>query len=207
MIHYLLPEKFPFFWPRTSADGFVQVSICLVRLFLTTGSLLINCRWALRPARCLISMSEKLFPIVWYFNYFGHWWNIRTWTDGDGGENMTTTNGIQQISSTRPKLAYGRQGLDWIFGPGYSFVVFSTNKTMETHQKPWKTMKPPWKTMETNQKPWNTMKPPWKTMETNQKPWKTKKPPWKTMETNQKPWKQWNHLEKPWKPTKNHEKP
>ena len=26
---------------------------------------------------------------------------------------------------TRPKPAYGRQGLDWIVGPGYSFVVFS----------------------------------------------------------------------------------
>ena len=37
---------------------------------------------------------------------------------------------------TRPKPAYGQQGLDWIVGPGYSFVVFSTNKTMETHQKP-----------------------------------------------------------------------
>ena len=24
---------------------------------------------------------------------------------------------------TRPKPAYGRQGLDWIIGPGYSFVV------------------------------------------------------------------------------------
>ena len=73
---------------------------------------------------------------------------------------------------------------------------------METNQKPWKTMKPPWKswkpsktikppwkTMETNQKPWKTMKPPWKTMVTNQKPWKTMKQPWKIMETNQKPWK------------------
>ena len=37
---------------------------------------------------------------------------------------------------TRPKPAYGRQGLDWIVGPGYSFVVFSTNKIMETNQKP-----------------------------------------------------------------------
>ena len=27
--------------------------------------------------------------------------------------------------TTRPKPAYGRQGLDWIVGPGYSFVVFS----------------------------------------------------------------------------------
>ena len=27
---------------------------------------------------------------------------------------------------TRPKPAYGRQGLDWIVRPGYSFVVFST---------------------------------------------------------------------------------
>ena len=40
------------------------------------------------------------------------------------------------IITTRPKPAYGRQGLDWIVGPGYSFVVFSTNKTMETNQKP-----------------------------------------------------------------------
>ena len=30
------------------------------------------------------------------------------------------------IFRTRPKPAYGRQGLDWIVGPGYSFVVFST---------------------------------------------------------------------------------
>ena len=37
---------------------------------------------------------------------------------------------------TRTKPAYGRQGQDWIVGPGYSFVVFSTNKTMETNQKP-----------------------------------------------------------------------
>ena len=37
---------------------------------------------------------------------------------------------------TRPKPAYGRQGLDWIVGPGYSFVVFSTKKTKETNQKP-----------------------------------------------------------------------
>ena len=32
------------------------------------------------------------------------------------------------LSQTRPKPAYGRQGLDWIIGPGYSFVVFSTNR-------------------------------------------------------------------------------
>ena len=48
---------------------------------------------------------------------------------------------ITIIINTRPKPAYGRQGLDWIVGQGYSFVVFSTNKTMETNQKPWKTMK------------------------------------------------------------------
>ena len=30
--------------------------------------------------------------------------------------------------STRLKPAYGQQGLDWIVGPGYSFVVFSTNR-------------------------------------------------------------------------------
>ena len=32
------------------------------------------------------------------------------------------------LLQTRPKPAYGRQGLDWIIGPGYSFVVFSTNR-------------------------------------------------------------------------------
>ena len=47
---------------------------------------------------------------------------------------------IETFSITRPKPAYGRQGLDWIVGPGYSFVVFSTNKTIETNQKLWKTM-------------------------------------------------------------------
>ena len=49
----------------------------------------------------------------------------------------------KNFKTTRPKPAYGRQGLDWIVGPGYSFVVFSTNKTMETNQKTRKTMKPP----------------------------------------------------------------
>ena len=34
----------------------------------------------------------------------------------------------QNFEFTRPKPAYGRQGLDWIFGPGYSFVVFLTNR-------------------------------------------------------------------------------
>ena len=39
---------------------------------------------------------------------------------------------ILSFNITRPKPAYGRQGLDWIVGPDYRFVVFSTNKTMET---------------------------------------------------------------------------
>ena len=34
----------------------------------------------------------------------------------------------QVFENTRPKPAYGRQGLDWIVRPGYSFVVFSTNR-------------------------------------------------------------------------------
>ena len=57
------------------------------------------------------------------------------------------------------------------------FVVFWTNKTMETNQKPWKTIQPPWKTMETNQKPWNHLEKPWKPTKNHEKPW--------------------NHLEKP----------
>ena len=31
-----------------------------------------------------------------------------------------------KFCNTRPKPAYGRQGLDWIVGPGSSFAVFST---------------------------------------------------------------------------------
>jgi hypothetical protein len=32
---------------------------------------------------------------------------------------------LAMFFNTRPKPAYGRQGLDWIVGPGYSFVVLS----------------------------------------------------------------------------------
>ena len=39
--------------------------------------------------------------------------------------------GMVIIITTRPKPAYGRQGLDWIVGPGYSFVVFSTNREIQ----------------------------------------------------------------------------
>ena len=61
---------------------------------------------------------------------------------------MTNQNGV--FADTRPKPAYGRQGLDWIIRPEYSFRVFSmwkmknqpwTMKTMKNHEKPWKTMK------------------------------------------------------------------
>ena len=53
-----------------------------------------------------------------------------------GACSAISHNALIIIIITRPKSAYGRQGLDWIVGPGYSFVVFSTNKTMETNQKP-----------------------------------------------------------------------
>ena len=41
---------------------------------------------------------------------------------------------------TRPKPAYGRQGLDWIIGPGYSFGVFSTSRSrsFEISWRDWK---------------------------------------------------------------------
>ena len=53
--------------------------------------------------------------------------------------------------------------------------------------------------METNQKPWKTMKLPWKTIETNQKPWNYLEKPWKPTKNHEKPW---NYLDNPWKPTK-----
>ena len=53
-------------------------------------------------------------------------------------DDKPATESGNLFAVTRPKPAYDRQGLDWIVGPGYSFVVFSTNKTMETYQKPWK---------------------------------------------------------------------
>ena len=57
--------------------------------------------------------------------------------------------------STRPKPAYGWQGLDWIVGPGYSFVVFS-------NQKPWNHLEKPWKPTKNHEKPWNHLEKPWK---------------------------------------------
>ena len=42
-------------------------------------------------------------------------------------EGMMGSNN-RKFAKTRPKPAYGRQGLEWIVGPGYSFVVFSTNR-------------------------------------------------------------------------------
>ena len=77
---------------------------------------------------------------------------------------------------TRPKPAYGRQGLDWIVGPGYSFVVFWTNKTMETNQKPWNQLEKPWKPTKNREKPWNHLETnlnPWKPIKTDMEPWKT----------------------------------
>ena len=40
-------------------------------------------------------------------------------------------NMLKNLTVTRPKAAYGRQGLDWIVPPGYSFVVFSTNRGIQ----------------------------------------------------------------------------
>ena len=41
---------------------------------------------------------------------------------------------------TRPKLAFGRQGQDWIVGPKHNFRMFSTWKwiTNQDPRKPWK---------------------------------------------------------------------
>ena len=51
----------------------------------------------------------------------------------------------QAFDITRPKPAYGRQGLDWIAGPEYSFMVFSMWKnqpgTMKNHENRPGTMK------------------------------------------------------------------
>ena len=54
----------------------------------------------------------------------------------EGDQHSALAGQVIIIIITKPKPAYGRQGLDWIVGPGYSFVVFSTNKTMETNPKP-----------------------------------------------------------------------
>ena len=101
---------------------------------------------------------------------------------------------INHFHKTRPKPAYGRQGLEWDcqvriqfrqvhFGGGYFLeeYLFLEKNIPDLGFLGLSNaiyMKLPWKTMETNQKPWKTMKIPWKTMETNQKPWKTMKMPW-----------------------------
>ena len=37
---------------------------------------------------------------------------------------------FELFKRTRPKPAYGRQGIDWIVGPGYSFGVFSMSQCL-----------------------------------------------------------------------------
>ena len=44
----------------------------------------------------------------------------------DNKSKMLFQKKHQLFEKTGPKPAYGRQGLDWIVGPGYSFGVFST---------------------------------------------------------------------------------
>ena len=46
----------------------------------------------------------------------------------------------ETLLGIRPKLAYSRQGLDWIVGPGYSFGVFSTSRSrsFEISWRDWK---------------------------------------------------------------------
>ena len=51
-------------------------------------------------------------------------------------KRIKQANRIIIIIITRSYAALQAADLDWIVGPGYSFVVFSTNKTMETNQKP-----------------------------------------------------------------------
>jgi len=126
---------------------------------------------------------------------------------------------VELFAITRPKPAYGRQGLDWDRWARIQFsqVHFGAklDSTDRNHlEKPWKPtknhekpLKPPWKTMETDQKPWKNMKPPWKPWKPNknhEKPWNHLEKQWKPIKNYEKPW---NHLEKQWKPTKNHEKP
>ena len=57
------------------------------------------------------------------------------------------------IILTRPKPAYGRQGLDWIVWPGYRFVVFSTMEPTKNHEKPWNHLEKPWKPTKKHEKP------------------------------------------------------
>ena len=95
------------------------------------------------------------------------------------------------ITITRPKPAYGRQGLAGSWGQDTdevsTFLVFLTSHFAPvalssdlTNLGPLMTMKIHLETLKNNGNQAKTMK--------------TMKPPWKTMETKQKPW---NHLEKP----------
>ena len=54
--------------------------------------------------------------------------NVFAWTRVAASEHpvqVDPANLIIVFKMTRPKPAYGRQGLDWIARPEYSFMVFS----------------------------------------------------------------------------------
>ena len=88
------------------------------------------------------------------------------------------------IIITRPKPAYGRQGLAGSWGQDTdevsTFLVFLTS-----HFAPAALSSPG--TINDNENPTGNLEKPWKPTKNHEKPL--------------------NHLEKPWKPTKTHEKP
>ena len=61
-------------------------------------------------------------------------WDGNGWYRLSRGEKFCNTSSqmwegqrsFELFKRTRPKPAYGPQGLDWIVGPGYRFAVFST---------------------------------------------------------------------------------
>ena len=134
------------------------------------------------------------------------------------------------IIITRPKPAYGRQGLAGSWGQDTdevsTFLVFLTSHFAPaalssdlTNLGPLMTMKIHLETLknhETNQKPWNYLEKPWKptkTMKTHETTMKNhgNQPGYSLGRVHswEKPtWNRdkptWDH-EKPWKPTKNHE--
>ena len=66
----------------------------------------------------------------------------------------------KHFASTRPKPAYGRQGLDWIVGPRYSLWCSEPTKLWKptkNHEKPYNHLEKPWKPTKNHE---TTLKPP-----------------------------------------------
>ena len=130
-------------WKRPAGS---QPNLQLLSIVLQTGGKLWPCHpywakcteWFLTAPPDFQDQHEKRVAANQSFRRKVYWQNAPCWRN--------------KFFFTRPFAALWAAGLGWIVGRGYSLG----GSILRCSQRPQRS----WKTMETNQKPWKTLKPP-----------------------------------------------